>query len=109
MRLLQANAWARRAKAWERRSGDAWDRAGQGRSGVLIIVNKFNALSSHGAGPGCQVNRIPPGPTTTEREYYDSEEASIQRAQNFGKRIASRDRKGIWVPARYSLNRAHAL
>ena len=45
----------------------------------------------------------------TEREYCDREEASIQRAQNFGKRIAGPDREGICVPASYSLNRALVL
>ena len=44
-----------------------------------------------------------------EREYYDREEASVQRAQNFGKRIAGPDREGIRVPASYSLNRALVL
>lgn len=44
-----------------------------------------------------------------EREYYDREEASIQRAQNFGKRIAGPDREGMWLPASYSLNRALVL
>ena len=44
-----------------------------------------------------------------ERAYHDREEASIQRAQNFGKRIASPDTEGIWVPGSYSLNRALVL
>ena len=44
-----------------------------------------------------------------ERAYYDREEASIQRAENFGKRIAGRDGEGIRVPASYSLNRALVL
>ena len=44
-----------------------------------------------------------------EREYYESEEASVQRAQNFGKRITGPDREGISVPASYSLNRALVL
>ena len=44
-----------------------------------------------------------------ERAYYDTEEASIQRAENFGNRIAGRDGEGIRVPASYSLNRALVL
>ena len=44
-----------------------------------------------------------------ERAYYDREEASIQRAQNFGKRIADPDGEGIWVTGSYSLNRALVL
>lgn len=44
-----------------------------------------------------------------EREYYEREEASVQRAQNFGKRIAGPDREGIRVPGSYSLNRALVL
>lgn len=42
-------------------------------------------------------------------EYYEQEEASIQRAQNFGKRIAVPNREDIWVPTSYSLNRALVL
>ena len=45
----------------------------------------------------------------TERTYFDREEASIQRAQNFGKRIADPHGEGIWVPRSYSLNRALVL
>ena len=44
-----------------------------------------------------------------ERAYYDREETSIQRAQNFGKRIAARDGDSIWVPMSYSMNRALVL
>ncbi len=44
-----------------------------------------------------------------ERAYYNREEASIQRAQNFGKRIAGPDGEGLWVPGSYSLNRALVL
>ena len=44
-----------------------------------------------------------------ERAYIDREEASIQRAQNFGKRIAGPDSEGLWVPGSYSLNRALVL
>ena len=41
-----------------------------------------------------------------ERAYYNREEASIQRAQNFGQRIAGPDGEGLWVSGSYSLNRA---
>ena len=44
-----------------------------------------------------------------ERAYHEREEASIQRAQNFGKRIATSDGEDIWVPMSYSLNRALVL
>ncbi len=44
-----------------------------------------------------------------DRTYFDSEEAAIQRAQNFGKRIAGPDSEGIWVTGSYSLNRALVL
>ena len=44
-----------------------------------------------------------------DRTYFDSEEASIQRAQNFGKRIAGPDGEGLWVTGSYSLNRALVL
>ena len=44
-----------------------------------------------------------------ERAYFDREEASIRRAQNFGKRIAGPDGEGLWVPGSYSLNRALVL
>ncbi len=45
----------------------------------------------------------------TERAYFDREEASTRRAQNFGKRIAGPDGEGLWVPGSYSLNRALVL
>ena len=44
-----------------------------------------------------------------ERAYYNREEASIQRAQNFGKRISGTDGEGLWVSGSYSLNRALVL
>ena len=44
-----------------------------------------------------------------ERAYYEREEASIQRAQNFGRRTAAPDGDGIWAPMSYSLNRALVL
>ena len=44
-----------------------------------------------------------------ERAYFDREEASIQRAQNFGKRIGGPDGEGLCVPVSYSLNRALVL
>ena len=44
-----------------------------------------------------------------ERVYYDREETSVQRAQNFGKRLAARDDESIWVPRSYSLNRGLVL
>ena len=44
-----------------------------------------------------------------ERMYFEKEEASIRRAQNFGRRIAGPDDEGIWIPASYSLNRALVL
>ena len=44
-----------------------------------------------------------------ERAYYNREEASIQRAQNFGKRISGTDGAGLWVSGSYSLNRALVL
>ena len=44
-----------------------------------------------------------------ERAYFDREEASIQRAQNFGKRIAGPDGEGLWVSGSYSLNRGLVL
>ena len=42
-----------------------------------------------------------------ERAYFDREESSTQRAQNFGKRISTPEGEGISVPASYALNRAH--
>lgn len=45
----------------------------------------------------------------SERAYYQREETSIQRAQNFGKRIARGEDDGIWVATSYSLNRALVL
>ena len=48
-------------------------------------------------------------PIHMDEAYFDSEEASIQRAQNFGKRIASPDGEGLWVTGSYSLNRALVL
>ena len=44
-----------------------------------------------------------------QRAYYDREETSTQRAQNFGKRLTARDGEGIWVPMSYSMNRALVL
>lgn len=44
-----------------------------------------------------------------ERAYHDREETSIQRAQNFGRRIAGREGGDIWVPMSYALNRALVL
>ncbi|WP_420462439.1 hypothetical protein [Candidatus Palauibacter sp.] len=44
-----------------------------------------------------------------EGAYFEREEASIRRAQNFGRRIAGRDVKGIWIPGSYALNRALVL
>ena len=44
-----------------------------------------------------------------ERAYYDREETSIQRAQNFGKRRADQVSEGVWVPLSFSLNRALVL
>ena len=41
-----------------------------------------------------------------ERAYFVRCERSTQRAQNFGKRIASRDDDGVWLPASHALNRA---
>ena len=49
------------------------------------------------------------GREALERAYHEREEASIQRVQDFGKRIASPDTEGIWVPGSYSLNRALVL
>ena len=40
-----------------------------------------------------------------ERAYFEREETSIRRAQNFGKRIAAKDTDGIWIPTSYSMNR----
>ena len=44
-----------------------------------------------------------------ERTYFEKEETSIQRAQNFGKRIASKDGEGISIPVSYAINRALVL
>ena len=44
-----------------------------------------------------------------ERAYHDREETSIQRAQNFGRRIAGRDGEDIWAPMSYSMNRSLVL
>ena len=44
-----------------------------------------------------------------ERRYFEKEEDSIRRAQNFGRRISGPDDEGIWVPGSYSLNRALVL
>ena len=44
-----------------------------------------------------------------ERAYYDREETSVQRAQNFGKRLAARDDESIRVPRSHSLNRGLVL
>ncbi|MXW68175.1 MAG: hypothetical protein F4Z72_14410 [Gemmatimonadales bacterium] len=44
-----------------------------------------------------------------ERAYFDRQEASIQRAQNFGKRMAAEDGEGIWIPTSYAINRALVL
>ena len=44
-----------------------------------------------------------------ERAYFERQEASIQRAQNFGKRMAAADGEGIWIPTSYAVNRALVL
>jgi len=44
-----------------------------------------------------------------ERACYDREETSVQRAQNFGKRLAARDDENIWVPRSYSMDRGRVL
>ena len=44
-----------------------------------------------------------------ERAYYDREETSVQRAQNFGKRLAARDDESIRVPRSDSINRGLVL
>ena len=44
-----------------------------------------------------------------ERAYYEREETSVQRAQNFGKRLAARDDESIWLPRSYSMNRGLVL
>ena len=44
-----------------------------------------------------------------ETESYERKEASIQRAQNFGKGIAGPDSENIWVPISYALNRPLVL
>ncbi|MDE0394172.1 MAG: hypothetical protein OYK82_05280 [Gammaproteobacteria bacterium] len=46
---------------------------------------------------------------TWEREYFEIEEASVVRAQNFGKRIAAPDPERLWLPVSYTLNRALVL
>ena len=43
------------------------------------------------------------------RQYYDQQEASTQRAQNFGKRLADPDTEGVWVSMSHALNRALVL
>lgn len=44
-----------------------------------------------------------------EREYFETVEASVVRAQNFGKRIADPDPACLWLPVSYTLNRALVL
>ena len=44
-----------------------------------------------------------------EREYFETEEASVVRAQNFGKRIADPELERLWLPGSYALNRALVL
>jgi len=44
-----------------------------------------------------------------ERAYFERQEASIQRAQNFGKRMSGNDGEGIWIPTSYAVNRALVL
>ena len=44
-----------------------------------------------------------------ERAYFERQETSIQRAQNFGKRMAAEDGEGIWIPTSYAVNRALVL
>ena len=44
-----------------------------------------------------------------EREYFETEEASVVRAQNFGKRIADPDSERLWLPVSYTLNRGLVL
>lgn len=44
-----------------------------------------------------------------ERAYFKRQEASIQRAQNFGKRMSAEDGEGIWIPTSYAINRALVL
>ena len=44
-----------------------------------------------------------------ERAYFERQEASIQRAQNFGRRMAAEDGEGIWIPTSYAINRALVL
>ncbi|MDE2879380.1 hypothetical protein [Candidatus Palauibacter soopunensis] len=43
------------------------------------------------------------------RAYFERQETSIHRAQNFGKRIAAKDGEGIWIPTSYAINRALVL
>lgn len=44
-----------------------------------------------------------------ERAYFERQETSIQRAQNFGKRMAAENDEGIWIPTSYAVNRALVL
>ena len=44
-----------------------------------------------------------------EREYFETEEASVVRAQNFGKRFADADPERLRFPVSYTLNRALVL
>ena len=54
------------------------------------------------SGAGSQREGVP-------RERERREETSIQRAQNFGKRIGAKDNEGIWIPTSYAVNRALVL
>ena len=44
-----------------------------------------------------------------EREYFETEEASVVRVQNFGKRITDPDPERLWLPVSSTLNRALVL
>lgn len=44
-----------------------------------------------------------------ERAYFEREETSVERSQNFGQRISGGDADGIAVPSSYALNRAPVL
>lgn len=44
-----------------------------------------------------------------ERAYFEREETSARRAQNFGRRVAGEDAQGVWLPASYAVNRALVL